>query len=216
MNVLNLPPSFGQKLGASVAEALGSTIEDRIAMSKHAKERRSAMEALNKIPEDASYEQRISSLIDSGVPINTAMQLLEQQGKYQERVGKAAKATDIGVEDKKAALDRIQRMRQLRETGKLGFGSGVLASIFRGESARIKGEYEQLGKSLIQYATTIPIRNKAEFEEFAKKLSDATISDAEAEGILKAMEDIIRGSERELGAQPAAIKERPPLSAFMR
>lgn len=217
MNVLNLPPSFGQKLGASVADALGATIEQRIAMSKQASERKSALEALNKIPEGASYEQRISSLIDSGVPLNTAMSLLDQQAKYEERAAKAA-VPDAKAADKKAALSRIERMRDLRKTGRLGFGSGITAPIFRGEQAKTKGEYEQLGKSLIQYATTIPIRNKAEFEEFAKKLSDATISDAEAEGILKAMEDIIRGADQEITQETGLLarKERPPLESFMR
>jgi hypothetical protein len=43
-------------------------------------------------------------------------------------------------------------------------------------------------------ASTIPIRNQREFETLSHNLFDPTITDAKAEGILNAMEKIIRAS----------------------
>jgi len=92
-----------------------------------------------------------------------------------------------------AGLETVNKMRQLRNGGKLGRGSGVLA-IARPDIARDRGEYEQLGKSLISLATNIPIRNRIEFETLAEKLYDPSLQDGEAEGVLDAMEQIIKGN----------------------
>lgn len=93
------------------------------------------------------------------------------------------------------ALETIDEMRKLRQKGNLGRGSGIIG-LAGGETARDRGKYEQLGKSLIQYATNIPIRNQLEFETLAERLYDASITDAEAEGVLDAMENIIQNSLR--------------------
>lgn len=89
-----------------------------------------------------------------------------------------------------AGLETIQRMRQLGEKGNLGRGS-ALYGFFGGETAKDRGEYEQLGKSLISLASSIPIRNKEEFETLAHNLYDPSIPDSQREGILDAMEQII-------------------------
>lgn len=109
-------------------------------------------------------------------------------------------------------------MRKLGEGGRLG--KTLTRGIFGGEQARERGEYEQLGKSLISLASTIPIRNKAEFETLAANLYDPSIRDSEREGILNAMEFIIQQGLQEhngMGRAPSEqIKERPPLSSFKR
>lgn len=90
-----------------------------------------------------------------------------------------------------SALSTITRMRELGKTGQLGVGSSLNPLPSR---RRASAEYEQLGKSLIALASTIPIRNQREFETLSHNLFDSTLSDAKREGILNAMEKIIRSS----------------------
>ena len=117
-----------------------------------------------------------------------------------------------------SGLSTIEQMRNLRSKGNLGRGSGVWGKLAGGDTARQSGEYEQLGKSLISLATNIPIRNRIEFETLAEKLYDPTIQDAEAEGILNAMERIIKGNMGGLQnpSDSSNKSDRPPLSSFNR
>lgn len=92
-----------------------------------------------------------------------------------------------------SGLKTIEEMEKIGAKGNLGRGSGVLKHI-NSETAKDFGKYEQLGKSLIQLSTTIPIRNRQEFETLAEKLYDPTIRDAERQGILEAMKLILTNS----------------------
>ena len=121
------------------------------------------------------------------------------------------------------ALKTVQEMRDIGKKGRLGFGSGIRGLLSK-DTRNDRAKYTQLGKSLIQFASNIPIRNKAEFETLAHDLYDPSITDASREGILDAMEAIISNSLRSMSPQmqneqePVAPqqKERPPLQSFMR
>lgn len=118
----------------------------------------------------------------------------------------------------KKGLDTVNRMRQIRKKGNLGIGTDAY-SIFGGKTAKDAGEYSQLGKSLISLASTIPIRNQMEFETLSHKLYDPNITDSEAEGVLNAMERILKDSEEESSIpiiSNQSNKERPPISSFNR
>jgi hypothetical protein len=146
---------------------------------------------------------------------------LELQGKGSKEEAKSAE--ELGNFEN--ALQTVNQMRKIRKKENLGFGTN-LWSKFGGETAKDKGQYEQLGKSLISLASNIPIRNQKEFEAMAHGLMDANISDAEAEGILDAMEKLIQDSIRLKGggmnegmgqnSSPTQQKERPPLTSFHR
>jgi hypothetical protein len=118
-------------------------------------------------------------------------------------------------------LSTIQRMKQLGETGKLGFLSKYKA-LFDPGAAQARGEYEQLGKSLISLASTIPIRNQKEFETLSGKLFDPGIRDVEREGILDAMQQIISNSlmafpelqKPEIKAQKKELKDLDKATAM--
>jgi len=112
----------------------------------------------------------------------------ENKPTPKEEIEKAQNVSNLN-----SALDTVGKMRQLRKKGNLGRGSAV-TGFFGGETAKDRGEYETLGNSLIQYASNIPIRNKAEFEKLAGHLGDPSITDDQAEGILNAMERIIQNS----------------------
>lgn len=99
-----------------------------------------------------------------------------------------------------SALDIINRQKSLLKKGNLGpklaiLGTGRKAgSTFTKEGIKDRAEYERLGKALISKATTIPIRNRLEFETLADKLYDPLAKQEEIEGSLLAMERIIRNS----------------------
>jgi hypothetical protein len=121
------------------------------------------------------------------------LNVLEQKQRFQQ--DELARKLQGEKREKAApfmnALDTINEMRAISKRGNLGRWSGI-SSTFGGKTAEDFGKYQQLGKSLISFASTIPIRNKAEFEVLAENLYDPTIPDRERKGILDAMEDIIR------------------------
>lgn len=115
------------------------------------------------------------------------------------------------------ALDVINEMKALRGKGNLGFGSQTLGGIYP-DVRKDRAEYEQLGKSLISYASMIPIRNQKEFETLSEKLFDPNLRDSDAEGILNAMTRIVENSLKTYSEPDfeGTRKERPPLSSFER
>lgn len=122
------------------------------------------------------------------------------------------------------ALSTLNQMEKIGKRGNLGIGTSIRGL---GSSATRKdaSEYERLGKSLISFASNIPIRNRQEFETLAHDLYDPSISDASREGILSAMKRIIENAMKSTIApeeenaqinQVSASKERPPLTSFLR
>ena len=143
-----------------------------------------------------------------------------EEKKFENELNKNNKKKEEKILPLQGAVDILNRMKSLRKKGNLGIGSTY--SPFAG-TRKEAGEYEQLGKSLIQYATNIPIRNRLEFETLAEKLYDPTTTDATAEGILNAMERIITNSLQAAGGETSQNKpssglsgsnQRPPISSF--
>lgn len=114
-----------------------------------------------------------------------------------------------------SAVDTINRMREIRKKGNLGIGTGMSPFASTQKDAT---EYSRLGKSLIALSSTINIRNQKEFEVLANELFDPSITDAKAEGLLNAMEHIVRSSIKESGITSSkkieTPKEKPPLQSF--
>lgn len=139
-------------------------------------------------------------------------QLQEQKFGFDKEL-QGLKSAQGGPDEKKMAaqsgLQTIQRMKELRKQGNLGFRGP--SDLFFPEVRKNRGEYEQLGKSLISLASNIPIRNQKEFETLSEQLYDSTISDARAEGILNAMERIISNAAggEELTSGQSVGKEAP-------
>ena len=145
--------------------------------------------------------------------------------EFENKAAKLAGEKQEKIAPYEAGLQTLKRMRELGTKNNLGRGSGFWA-LGGGEAAKDKGEYETLGKSLISLASNIPIRNQAEFETLSHKIYDSSLSDKEREGVLDAMERIIRSSmsqfkdgDSELeNQQPQSNenKNRPPLTSFNR
>jgi hypothetical protein len=119
------------------------------------------------------------------------------------------------------ALGVIDEMEQIGQGGNLGLGTTFQQAISP-QAREDAGKYETLGKSLISYASSIPIRNRAEFDVLAEKLYDPSISDSGRKGILNGMRKIIQNSISAFGIEedeeeiPKKTSKRPPLSSFMR
>lgn len=113
------------------------------------------------------------------------------------------------------ALKTIEEMEKLGSRGNLGIGTSA-RSLISPQTRRDAAEYERLGKSLISYASNIPIRNRQEFETLAHDLYDPSISDDAREGILSAMKKIIKNSINSYSEIEPEKKERPPLTSFLR
>jgi hypothetical protein len=118
------------------------------------------------------------------------LETLKQKGKTQEKPKDLAPL--------RSGLKTLGEMRRLRKEGRLGIGSSY--SLI-GKTRKAAAKYSQLGKSMISLVSNIPIRNRQEFEVMAHDLYDPNITDEAAEGILDAMEQVIRqgleGSENE-------------------
>lgn len=151
---------------------------------------------------------------------NMRRNLVESVQKSNEFKKEVTRKKQEKLEPIQGGLDTLQRMKDLRKKGNLGVTSGF-TGMFSEDTRRDRGEYSQLGKSLIQLSTSIPIRNKAEFETLAEKLYDPSITDAEAEGILDGMERILSRSAQSLSDNEGEEKESPPkkkksLTSFIR
>jgi hypothetical protein len=128
----------------------------------------------------------------------TQLNAMKLQGFKKEQENKIKQQENIAKKQEKilplqGAMQTIEDMRSIKNKGNLGRGSSVLG-MFNEDVRKDRSEYSQLGKSLISFASTIPIRNKAEFEVLAHDLYDPSKSEGEIDGILNAMEKIIHRS----------------------
>lgn len=147
----------------------------------------------------------------------------QEQGKLLADEQKRMEKIQEKVIPLQGALQRVERMREIGSGGRLGRGSSLLGML-GGETAKDRGEYEQLGKSLISFATSIPIRNRLEFETLAEQLYDPSLPDKAREGVLNAMERIITDSINQyvgpqesgnyINRQQESKQERPSLESF--
>jgi hypothetical protein len=203
-------PSTSEKFGRAFSNAgqTAATLVPQLLMQKQgAKNENEAIRRL--IGED------LAGIQDPALKKIVVEEFLKNQGAQQKQMMQEQEK----IAPFQAGLETIQRMRSIRQKGRLGRGSGAVG-FFGGQTGKDRGEYSQLGKSLISLSSNIPIRNKAEFEALAEHLYDPSVPDSEAEGILDAMESII---QRSLGEKDSIRtssqsnrKEKPPLTSFFR
>lgn len=170
---------------------------------------------------------RLRALEGKSSKSKTLSNMAKNEFERRQESKKANTKSKESIAPLQSAFETIERMEKIGKKGNLGVGSkykGIISPTTRKD----RSEYERLGKSLIQYSTNIPIRNKQEFETLAHDLYDPSISDDSREGILNAMKRIIQSSMTQY-KQPesdeesqTSIKENPvqkqkrPLNVFMK
>ena len=234
VQIFDAPESMGQSLAQGLGKFLGQQQQQQ--QPQQQQEQQGQLANLLFGQEQGSQFAGLpieAQLKAAQIQAQAANQQALQQQKMQESSQK--QQTEQTKEQQKIqekvipiqhGLETIQRMRQIGEGKRLGRGSAIIGA-FGGKTAEDRGEYEQLGKSLISLSTNIPIRNRIEFETLAEKLYDPSLPDKERQGILKAMERILTGSLAQYAgpqnvdqyipkAQTQQPNERPPLDSFYR
>ncbi len=213
----NKRPTFGQQLN----EGLGRGLETLQQYQQMAKEQEELQQQQAKQQKFADEVQRLYGIDVSALPLEEMSKFALEGFKGSQKAEETARKFKGEKEEKliplEGALSSIDEMINIRKKGNLGLGVGFRSSIGRGETARDKGAYETLGNSLISYATSIPIRNRVEFEKLAGNISDPSISDAEAEGILTKLRKIIEDSTKQYEENEVTTpkrSKRPDLSSF--
>lgn len=120
-----------------------------------------------------------------------------QMNKQQEK----AMALETG-------LGTIQKMRELiSSAGPSNYIKGLLG----GETTKNRAELEALGRSLIPLvAAGVPIRNQKEFEEYRKVITNPNSRQAELEGALNGIQNIL---ERSITGTEESTKKKMKFSA---
>jgi hypothetical protein len=249
--VLVLPenPSFGQRIGRGLGAGVvqgASAFADQFASKKQNEKLNEQMQMeneqikkltgldLSNVRDPAQRKEFVSRHLqglESEKEFGREKELfgLEQEGKLTENLGKLTRDQQERIAPLVSGLQTVKQMRKLGSTGYLGPASaqGFFTGLLKPEVRKARAEYEQLGKSLINLASNIPIRNQKEFETLADQLYDPALTDATREGILDAMERIITqnmqqysgfdmGGMQGSSAPQEPPKERPPLSSFHR
>jgi len=146
--------------------------------------------------------------------INFSQQLMKEEHK----AGIRKEEKNKPIRD---ALTVVKRQLERIKSGKLGPKSGwsgglyeepKLSSAMSKEGREVRSGYEQAGKSLIGLASTLPIRNKLEFETLGEKLYDPTLSTSEMKGIYEEMvqrlEDSLGEGEDERSSEGGIVEMR--------
>lgn len=191
VQILERQPGFAEKLGMGLSKAVPDLVGG-------------IQDIRDKKQEDESIKNKFGIDLSGIKDAKTREQLINNHYKALSQQQKQAEKFQEKVSPLASAYNRIQRQRELLATGHLGpkisqglFGLGMVDPDVR----KSRAEYEQLGKSLISLASTIPIRNQIEFETLANNLYDPTMTEAQIEGTLDAMERIIGDSLKEYGVE---------------
>lgn len=185
-------PTFAESIGLGLSQGATNALQQYQQMKQQQQQaqqesgnemRKLAYESSLRGQESENKFQREAGLKREMFEKESALKNQQLAGKeYQEK-----------IQPLQGALSVVDEMRNIRSKNNIGRGSSI-TGFFGGETAKDRGEYETLGNSLIQYASSIPIRNRLEFEKLAGRISDPSTTDAEAEGILNAMQRIIQNS----------------------
>lgn len=240
---VNLPQTpqqrFSEELGSNIGQGIGKRLGFIESQKQAQQQQRSLAQSL--FPDNPELAQRMAELPpDQQLQTAKLFQLqqasqqknaqlqqaaLQKQALLQQAAQQKQMQSEQKLQEKIAPLQQafgtINRMREIGSKGNLGRGSAIFGAL-GGETAKDREEYEQLGKSLISFSTSIPIRNRLEFETLADKLYNPSLPDKARQGVLDAMERIINNSlSQYVGPQnlqkfqgSSGQKERPPLDSF--
>src|SRR5574337_1568910 len=166
VQILPAAKTFGSQLGLGLGSGIGKGLSSGVEHKMEEKKKAS----------DFARQMELSQQKEKN----------KKEAKFQEKLAPL-----------EGAQNRLNRMQEILETGHLGpkISQGFLGlGLSDPETRQHRAEFEQLGKSLISMASTIPIRNQIEFETLSKDLYDPTRTEAQIRGTLDAMRRIIQDS----------------------
>lgn len=246
VQVIERGPTPAMALGQGLQGALAMHLQQKQAEKKFQLEEQAKQGYLQQQFQQRQLLQQQQSALQQALQEQLQSQKMQQQTSLEEK----KQANKIALEEKKselrkgektveektkkeqeaapfkAGLETIQEMRKIRQKRNIGFGS-QFTGIISPETRRDRAAYQTLGNSLISLASTIPIRNRAEFETLTGKLNDPSITLSEIDGVLDALENIINRSmqkfepeEKRSEKTPSEVSKtttsKPPLSSFYR
>jgi len=248
------PFEIGRAVGGNVSGAIRgagetSAIDQILQQANESGDEQDVQNAMNMILQRVSPERQQAAV----QILQTKQQQLARQKQaqaYQEQGLNPNLPESINKElvkkrgeggDKQRAyqnsLNLLGRAKQIAGSGHLGPKIGILGtgrdwgSTTSSEGQRLRAEYKQIGKALVQAAAPLKITNRTEFQHYAEDLEDPTRTLEEIQGTLATLERIVRnsmGEEQEFGDQKAqstmqtsqqaakAPTEKPPLTSFYR
>lgn len=206
IQILEPRESFGEIVGRGLGGGFSSGVDMRMkSNAEQEAEKRKFSQQLGLQRDKAAYEQQaqegkfeqqmfLEQLKNQGQLANQKELAILKHQQEQESQGLKNQEESRGKSQSLMnALNTVHRMREIGARGHLGRGSSALG-FFGGETSKDIGEYEQLGKSLIALASKVQIRNQIEFNTLAESLFDSSLPDAQREGVLDAMEKLIKDS----------------------
>lgn len=128
----------------------------------------------------------------------------DMKKQFLSGMGKGDGKSQEKMQQLNQGLGTIQQMRQrLGSAGPSQGPASFFGQIFgKGDTARTRSELASFGRSLIPLvASGVTIRNQKEFEEYSKIITEPGSTQAELEGALNALEEMI---QREMGISPSA------------
>ena len=207
----------GRKANNPLGEGLANLITSGTESYKNRADEMALQNAISSLGENASASDILNTILNTQTYSPQAKQQafqnrlgvsqfeeLQRQAREQEELRRqqhqfnteiaqakiAEKNQPSEISDRaKAAMSGLETLDEMETVGKKG-NLGLLSPVTKylsSDTAKDIGNYEQLGKSLIQLAAPMKITNRQEFEEYATKISDPSLRDAEREGIIQAL-----------------------------
>lgn len=182
------PPSFLQSVLGGVAEATPGAVNQYF--QNRNQQQQNQLQSQEAQRKEQSELARQMQLQQQKYEYERQLKGMDLAGKRQEQQQKMDLEANEKLAPFQAGLETLQQMRELRNKGNIGFGSSF-TGVFNPETRKDRAAYQTLGNSLISLASTIPIRNKSEFETLTGLLNDPSITLDEMDGVLDSLERII-------------------------
>ena len=203
-------------LNRGIQTGLETALQNRAQQANQARTQ-SALQPL--LDEDPSLDDimsdpvKLSAYIASlPIPETTKKALIEGVSKSSALASKSLEGQFKIAQEKQeksapllAGLKTINEMENILKKGNLGPGSKI-SKYLSSSATKDVAKYKRLGKSIIQLASNILIRNRNEFDLLAEGLYDTEALPSELEGVIEGMRDIINNNLEQMGV--AAPRER--------
>jgi len=209
---------------SQAGSALGSSLQNILAQKRQQQVGTTLSSLLEQIQQEEGEltPENFASFLSQAIGTGASPQQMQTFTQGITPLIKAKQtAKKENTEKYEQGLQILSRQKDLLKSGSLGpiigFGQRKAGATLSKKGREDRAEYEQLGKSLIALSTTIPIRNRLEFETLSNKLMDPTMSQQEIKGTLNALEKIFEGHlpKGKQGAQrePQTQQFEPPVRA---